>query len=289
MIKNYDDALQYVRARSELALIRKELHRAEVEADGPKVYLPEPLHDTTRTAPNGFWRSALFAALGKGPRPILNRETIPSLKGIEVRFTGDRLDQLDLDLWLVLCHLSWRTPLGQPIWFSSYALLQALDISDNGRTREDLKQSLERLGSCRIALYQGREWFIGGLVDSVARRERGDGWRMRLSPELHKLLGPNEWTAVCWPIRRALRGKPLAQWLHGYFSSHVQAHPIRVARLRELSGSKAAIRSFSSTLRRAMLAVEETCAEHGQTFEWNITNGLIRAQALKHVNLKSKE
>jgi TrfA protein len=269
MFADYDDALNYARAMSEKALIRKEVRQAEIEADRPSVYLPEPPYDATRTA------------------PILNRQTIPSLKRVEVRFTGTRLDQLDLDLWLVLCHLSRSTPLGAPNWFSTYALLNALDISDDGRTREDIKESLDRLSSCRVELLQGRGWFIGGLVDSVARKESGDGWRIRLSPELDMLLGPNEWTAVSWPIRRALRGKPLAQWLHGYFSSHTQAHPISIKLLRDLSGSKAEIRSFSSTLRRALSILEKTCNEHGQTFSWSIANGLTHVQASKYIRLKT--
>lgn len=224
MSKNHDANVNWLNARTELAQIRREVQKAEKEADRPTLYLPEPPHQDTRPAPNGALRSALFAALGKRPRQTFTRETLPSLKRIDVKVTGEQLDQMDLDLLLVLFHLGRRTPLGLVNRLSSYALLKALDLSDDGRTREDLKASLVRLSSCTVELHQGREWFIGSLVDSVARTDNGECWCIRLSPELTKLLGPADWTAVYWPVRRTLRGKPLAQWLHGYFSSHVKAH-----------------------------------------------------------------
>jgi hypothetical protein len=286
MPKNPDAIFNWLNARNELAQMRREVQKAEKEADRPTLYLPEPPHQDTRPAPNGVLRSALFAALGKRPRQTFTRETLPSLSNIDVKFTGEQLDQMDLDLWLVLFHLGRRTPLGLVNRLSSYALLKALDLGDDGRTREDLKASLVRLSSCTVELKQGREWFIGGLVDSVARTDNGECWCIRLSPELTKLLGPADWTAVYWPVRRALRGKPLAQWLHGYFSSHVKANLIGARLLRELSGSKAELRSFSSTLRRALTAVETASIAHNQFFKWSINRGLIDVQTKPDLQLK---
>jgi hypothetical protein len=274
MLKDYDHALNFVRARSELVQVRREVQRAEKEADSPLAYLPQPPKQDTRPAPNGMLRSALFAAIGKHPRQRFTGKTLPSLKRIEVKFKGEQLDQMDLDLWLVLLHLCRRTPLGFENRLSSYVLLKALDLSDNGRTREDLKASMLRLRSCAVELQQGVERFNGSLVDSAERAENGECWCIRLSPELTKLHGEG-WTAVHWPVRRSLRGKPLAQWLHGYFSSHIKAHAISARLLRDLSGSTAELRSFSTSLKRALTAVKTASTAHGQFFDWSIKGGLI--------------
>jgi hypothetical protein len=283
MLDNYERALNQLRARTELVQLRKETQRMEKAACKPNVYLPEAPQGT-RPVPNGVLRSALFSALGKGQRQTLNQETLQSLKRVGVRFTGTQLDQRDLDLWLVLFHIARKTPLGLVNRLSSYALLRELDLSDDGRTREDLKASLMRLKSCIVELKQGRDMFIGGLIDSVVRSENGERWCIRLSPELIKIFGPEDWTAVYWPVRRALRGKPLAQWLHGYFSSHVQAHPISSVRLRKLAGSKAELRSFSSTLRRALTAVEAASIDHKQLFKWSIKGGLIHVETKRSLH-----
>ena len=54
---------------------------------------PEPV----RAVPNGFLRSALFGAIRKGRRRYLKAEQLAALDGIEIRYTGQRLDQGDLD------------------------------------------------------------------------------------------------------------------------------------------------------------------------------------------------
>ena len=43
--------------------------------------------DTVRAVPNGFLRSALFGAIGKGRRRYMECEQIATLEGIEIRYT----------------------------------------------------------------------------------------------------------------------------------------------------------------------------------------------------------
>ena len=49
---------------------------------------PEP----TRGVPNGVLRSALFGAIKKGPHRYVEGEQIATLDGIEICYTGQRLD-----------------------------------------------------------------------------------------------------------------------------------------------------------------------------------------------------
>ncbi len=56
--------------------------------------------ESVRGVPNGFLRSALFGAIAKGKRRYIDGEQLAALDGIEIRYTGQRLDQGDLDVTL---------------------------------------------------------------------------------------------------------------------------------------------------------------------------------------------
>ena len=49
--------------------------------------------------PNDILRSALFAAIqGKG-REYFKHKLLASYDGVQIRYTGEQLDQSDLDVW----------------------------------------------------------------------------------------------------------------------------------------------------------------------------------------------
>jgi hypothetical protein len=74
---------------------------------------PEPV----RGAPNSFLRSALFAAIQGKTRTRLKKQLLGSLQGVSVRYTGEQLDQSDLDVWEQAVHLARRHPLGNVCHF----------------------------------------------------------------------------------------------------------------------------------------------------------------------------
>jgi len=86
---------------------------------------PEPLRGT----PNSFLRSALFAAIQGKTRRWMKKEVLGSLEGISVSFTGQQLDQSDLDVWEQAVHLARLEPLGHTCQFTGYAFLKALGRS----------------------------------------------------------------------------------------------------------------------------------------------------------------
>lgn len=289
MSARLDAALAKIKARTErvhqdAALAKEERSaRAEVaaaEEAATAAHVPAPQHPDARIAPNGALRSALFAALPRDQklRPMLAGAAVVSVTGVSVTYTGHQLDQLDLDLWLTILHLHSGRRLGETLELSSYELLRALGLTDSGETREDLAAWMLRLHAGQVVLRQARGVFPGHLLEEASRGLDGDHWRVRLSPLLAAVLGPADWTGLDWPVRRELRGKPLAQWLHGYLSSHDQAHPLRPATLRALSGSRAAPRSFATTLRRALAALEAAARKHGRPFSWALpAGGLLTA------------
>src|SRR5690606_12827983 len=68
--------------------------------------------ESARAVPNGMLRSALVGSIGRGRRQYLREEKIASLQGIAVYYTGERLDQGDLDAWLSILHCTRLEVLG---------------------------------------------------------------------------------------------------------------------------------------------------------------------------------
>jgi hypothetical protein len=84
---------------------------------------------------------------------------------------------------------------------------------------------------------------------------------------------------VQWAVRQALNGKPLAQWLHGFYATHAKPYPMRMETLLKLAGSEDANpRSAHQTLRQALGAVVEACTAHGEGFSYEIRDGLVRVE-----------
>lgn len=271
----FELALASLGATGEGVRVRREVANTIVAAGRLPAYLPDA-GEKRRAAPNAVLRSALFAALPKGSRPRLNKTTLASLGGVEVIFSGERLDQGDLDLYLTLLRIATPTVLGSVFDCSSHKLLHSLDVDNGGRSHADLEASLHRLRAGTVTLKQGGARFIGGLVEMAARPDKDAPWRIRLSPELAPLFTPDSWTGLDWTVRQSLRGKPLAQWLHGYFSSHANAHPISIALLRDLSGSQAKeLSKFKQNLQRALAAIETACLTQGAQFTWQVKNNLV--------------
>jgi hypothetical protein len=241
----------------------------------PKVQLtlwPEPV----RAVPNGFLRSALFGAIRKGRRRFVKGEYLAALDGIEIHYTGERLDQGDLDVYESVLHVARLQDLGSRCRVTSYALLKLMGKSDTGKNRATLQTRIERLRANAIRMKQGRYTFIGGLVDEAYKDDETHEWVIVLNPKLRALYGADQFTQVQWAVRQALDGHQLAQWLHGFFSSHAQPYPIKIETLHRLCGSEAGLMSdFAKKLRKALDAVAEACAAHGEAFKYEIRGDTV--------------
>ncbi|AYC31621.1 hypothetical protein D3880_04090 [Pseudomonas cavernae] len=229
-----------------------------------------------RALPNAILRSAVFAVIGRGQRVRLDGMTINSQAGIALTYTGEQLDQSDLDLWAAQLHLLRNHPLDQEYHTSMYALLRCLGITDTGPSRASLKRRLLRLNTCELSIRTASYAYEGNLTDA----ECLDGSKplvLRFNPSLIRLFAGDQYTLVHWGVRCTLSGSPLAQWLHGYYSTHAAPYPVRVETLRKLSGSRTVSQSkFLQLLRRALVRLALASAEHGQQFAFQIKGELVR-------------
>jgi len=212
---------------------------------------PEPV----RAVPNDILRSALFAAIQGKTRRYLKKEVLASVEGVKISFTGSQLDQADLDVWEQAVHLSRSQPLGSTCFFRANAFLKDIGRSNGKSQYEWLDDAITRLIACAVEIRNGSRVFTGSLISSCLRDEKTGVYQLTLDPKTIRLYSVNSWSSVEWEQRQALLGKPVALWLHGFFSSHAKPLPYKVETLRELSGGKT--KELKEYRRLLKLALEE--------------------------------
>jgi hypothetical protein len=235
----------------------------------------KPWPEDVRGVPNAALRSALFGAIKKGNREYLEQMHVASLDGQEIHYTGTRLDQGDLTVWECVLHLA-RVQAMEQCRFTAYAMLKLMGKTDTGKNRKLLHKRLLRLKACAVEITQANFSYMGSLIKEAYKDEANAEYVVMLDAKLHVLFPSNGFTYVDWSIRSALEGQPLAQWLHGFYSSHAKPFPMKVATLHRLCGSEAnEIWKFTQTLRRALGALSSACKAHGESFSYGIRGDLV--------------
>lgn len=269
------------------AVRRKNTERA-LAAPAQLPFWPEAV----RGVPNGILRSALFGAIKRGKRRYVEREVFASVQGIDILYTGPRLDQSDLDVWQGALHLARLAPLGNRIEFTEKSFLRLIGRGGEGGVnigksdRDWLKNALARLSANTVEIKQGPYAYAGSLVDEYFRDEASGRYVLVLNPRMKVMFGREGWTQIDWSLREALRGHPLAQWLHGFYSTHACPFPLKVETLHKLCGSEmgeAAVNDADRSkamsgwrddrLIPALDVLMAACLQVGQAFSWEITNG----------------
>ncbi len=267
--------------------------RGELEPEKPAAVALPVWPEAVRAVPNGFLRSALFGAIAKGRRRYINGENLAAIDGVTVRYKGERLDQGDLDVWESVLHAVRLQNLGDKCRITSYALLKLMGKTDTGKNRTTLQNRIERLVANAVTIKQSRYTYIGGLIRFAAKDEETQEWVIELDENLGPLFAADQFTQIEWGVRHALDGKPLAQWLHGFYASHAAPYPICMKTLLKLSGSEDSNpRSAQQTLRKALDAVSEASTIHGEGFSYTICGDLVhvekRAQGAQRRHLAKK-
>lgn len=205
-MKKLNDLLARIpemQAKAKQRAEREPLPGAPLPANVVKLPLwPEPV----RAVPNGFLRSALFGAIKKGPRRYMQRELVAAVEGVEISYTGQRLDQGDLDVWESVLHAVRLQELGSQCRLTSYALLKLMGKTDTGNNRATLQVRIERLVANALTVKQGRYSYIGNLIAGAAKDEETQEWVIELNPKLRPLFAADQFTLIDWDVRHALSG-----------------------------------------------------------------------------------
>lgn len=238
--------------------------------------------ESVRPIPNVILRSALFGAIAKGRRPYLERVKVESLGGIDMIYTGALLDQGDLDVWGAVLHLALAQEFGAECKVTAYRLLKLLGKTDTGKNRRILDKRISRLKATALQIRMGRYSYEGSLIHEVYRGQNERSERIyviRLNSKLHVLFNGSQYTKVNWSVRQALHGKPLAQWVHGFYSSHARSYDFKVDTLHQLCGSRArSLPDFKKDLRRSLEAVACASTTEGKPLSYLLDGNLVKVK-----------
>ncbi|WP_052044849.1 plasmid replication initiator TrfA (plasmid) [Candidatus Arsenophonus nilaparvatae] len=205
--------------------------------ENKKKYLPIS-KKTQIPAPNVVLRSALFGVVKRGSRKYEKNVLKTTLNGYTVKFTGEQLDQSDLDVWLECLQRCQDSPLGYTVRFAAHNFLLSIQRNTGKSDHEWLKNSLLRLKANAVEISDGKYTYIGSIIDLIYRDEKTGENCLALNPKISACFGDAGWTGITKEIRLKLKGKPLTQWLYGFYSSHAKPFPVKVATLKELCSSE---------------------------------------------------
>jgi len=236
--------------------------------------------DAVRGVPNLALRSALFGVIRRGPRRAMMREVIPCTSDFEIRYTGFRLDQADLDVWETSLHLARQHTMGNRVEITERALLKVLGRVYSSGSREWLKNCAARLSANTLEVTHQRFTYGGSLLQDFYRDDDTGRYVLILNPKMVVIFGMDTFTLVDWDIRQELIGQPLAQWLHGFYASHAKPFPVSVGKLHEWCGSEAdSLKDWKNKdLKKSLELVKVASEKHGIAFKSEIKEDLVHVE-----------
>ncbi len=256
---DFSASLARAKARGKAAAAPVELPGDLMRPEQPSNVAKLPAwSDAVRGVPNAALRSALFGAIKRGKRAYQDGVKKASVDGVTVIHTGPQLDQADLEVWEHCIELARKNGLGEKIHFGLGYFLTDIGRSTGGKDSEWLKGALRRLSASVVEITDGKKTYWGSMIYRGVRDEETGKHVIEVNPDIAKLYGTDGWTAIERSVRTALKGQPLAQWLHGFYASHARPYPMKVETLHKLCGSQAKrLADYRTDLRSALQKLAE--------------------------------
>lgn len=234
-------------------------------------------HEDMRGIPADLLHCGLFGLVSRGARKYLRNHQIFGQQGLTVFYTGDRLDQNDLDLFLALLHLVRGQIVGEFIKFhvTLAHLLELCGKTCGGTNIKLLKERIIRLQGGVVVIDKASAPGIYNrqLLGPSDWIKGSDVLEFTIYGKIIDLFPRGAYTGLNWKVRQSLHNQSLAQWIHAYYQSHVNPYPIRLATLHRLCGSEATLlKTFKLDVKRAFVKVKEASQEHGEIFEGEVVS-----------------
>jgi hypothetical protein len=233
-----------------------------------------PLWDkSVRGIPNCTLRSSMFSAIKKD-HSYKKQEKIASLQNIEILYTGIQLDQGDLDVWEHCIELAKKDGLQKTVEISGHSFLSQIGRAETGvgtTQYEWLKSSFRKLAAALIEVRpispetKKTQGYFGTMIEKGYYDDEKQRFLIKMNPDIVNLYTIDSWTGVKWVERLSLKKYPLAQWLHGFYSSHKEPIPYKIEIIHSLCGSQTKkLYHFKVNLKKAL---EKLCEETGWSYE----------------------
>jgi hypothetical protein len=236
--------------------------------------LPEIFEDK-RAIPNCFLRGALFGMVRKGRRALVKDEPIFTMSQYEVSFSGEHLDQNDLEVWDTLMYLAKDRKVENDLRITLYDLCKQLRIKDNNVNREAVIKRIERLKFGTVTISTKNQKFFGSLINNGYVNIDGDG---KLVVEYNKKLMPLftdcDYTLISADIRHLLGDNQLARWLYNFYESHRDPIPFTIDFIQKLCRSENSLKDFKYKIKIALHEVKKAhlSVNHKSRWDYEITD-----------------
>ena len=227
-----------------------------------RVKLPKWPEDQWST-PVAILRSALFGVIKPGRRQQLKDKELAAWPGVTVRYTGERLDQADLDVFeeALQYYQCSDECLGSTVQISSKAFLKSIGRNTGKKDREWLRASFLRMVASAVQIKVGDLEYVGSLVHAFVYDERTGRFNLQINPDLAKLF-QNGHTRIDKKKRLALGSRQLAKAVYSFVQTHIadQNSPLTVSydRMYQLFGQNYnRKRNFYPQLRQTLQELTE--------------------------------
>src|SRR5215471_16673344 len=137
----------------ELRAALARLGNAMAEAPPEPTRAPEPsstakviqfplFPEATRPVSNDMARSALFSCIQGKERRFIKDALLATVDGVEIRVTGEQLNQDDHDLLMQLIFMAREKPVGAWMTMPAHTILKALSRQVGGKQHRDLRADI---------------------------------------------------------------------------------------------------------------------------------------------------
>ena len=224
-------------------------------------------------APKRLLQLPLFAVIAPGARRVCENESLPGPDGMELFYTGPRLDQNDLTCYMAVMNLyrARKDAALSGVGLSLYMLLRELGQSNCGGNRAAALDRLRRLAAGEITLVVDGQRRTGTLLKLYENEAQGRLW-IEPEREFQPLYLGEEWQRLEWDVRLALGRDQLALALWSYFRTFARPFPIRVETLRERVGSATSgLNFFRANVKKALKKIAATLVKtQNAPLSWSI-------------------
>ncbi len=245
--------------------------------------IPEIFDDNKRAIPNVFLRSALFGVVKKGRRLIVKDQKISSMSQYEIYFSGEHLDQNDLDVWDSLTYIAKKHNVTESLKISLHEICKFMGYAKGQKNREAIKSRIKRLKFGVVEIKFNKVAYGGSLINEYTIDDSDGKTIIKFNKKLLTLFdNSNDFTLINKKIKDEFGENQLASWLFHFYETHQKPIPFSLEYLKELSRSETEQKEFNRMLKSALSIVKKGYENNKLTFNYEIKNTMLKKSKYKY-------
>jgi hypothetical protein len=238
--------------------------------------IPTILDPEKRVIPNVFLRSSLFGIIRTGRRKMVKNQQIESMSQYEVFFTGEQLDQNDLDVWDSLTYMAKMNNYNDNLKTTFYELCKLIGYSRNKQAYDRIKSRVERLQIATIKITYNGKIYGGHLINEYLIEDKTGKLLITFNKDLLSIFLSKDYTITNKKIKDELGENQLASWLFRFYETHKNPIPFSIEYLKKLCGSETDIRDFKRKLKLSCDCLKKSYEKNNLSFNYKFTDeGLL--------------